>query len=121
MAAREELGIGAGIESDTAPLYELVQVVEACSGTRELRDPTRDGVAASCCEMASSAGVGIEIDEESLPVNEGVHGVCEILGRSAARAGRVTAEHPGRVLLRTGIGAARVLERPWGEQLPRIC
>jgi len=156
MAAREELGIEAGIESDTAPLYELVQVLlEACSGTRALRDPTRGGVAATWYEMASSAGVGIEIDEESLPVNEGVRGVCEILGldplvvanegkfvaivdetqseravaalrqhplgRSAARVGRVTAEHPGRVLLRTGIGAARVLERPWGELLPRIC
>ncbi|HET9595235.1 MAG TPA: hydrogenase expression/formation protein HypE [Anaeromyxobacteraceae bacterium] len=43
------------------------------------------------------------------------------LGRDAARIGRVTADHPGRVLLRTPIGGHRILDLPWGEALPRIC
>lgn len=43
------------------------------------------------------------------------------LGREAVRVGTVTAEHPLRVVMRTAIGGSRVLERPYGELLPRIC
>lgn len=43
------------------------------------------------------------------------------LGRDAARIGRVTADHGGRVVLRTPIGGRRILELPFGESLPRIC
>jgi hydrogenase expression/formation protein HypE len=42
-------------------------------------------------------------------------------GRGAAVIGRVTAEHPGMVVARTGLGATRVVDLPVGEQLPRIC
>jgi hydrogenase expression/formation protein HypE len=43
------------------------------------------------------------------------------LGRDASRIGRVTAEHPGCVLLRTPVGGDRILDLPFGEALPRIC
>ena len=43
------------------------------------------------------------------------------LGHDAALIGRVTAEHPGRVALRTPYGARRVLPMLTGAQLPRIC
>ncbi|WP_462186346.1 hydrogenase expression/formation protein HypE [Frankia sp. CcWB2] len=43
------------------------------------------------------------------------------LGRNAAVIGMVTAEHPGMVVARTGLGASRVVDLPVGEQLPRIC
>ncbi len=43
------------------------------------------------------------------------------LGRDAARIGVATAEHPGLVLARTGIGGRRVVDMPLGELLPRIC
>jgi hydrogenase expression/formation protein HypE len=43
------------------------------------------------------------------------------LGKEAAVIGIVTAEHPGKVLLKTGIGGHRLLEPLSGEQLPRIC
>lgn len=43
------------------------------------------------------------------------------LGRDAARIGVTTADHPGMVLLRTGIGGRRVVDMPLGELLPRIC
>ena len=42
-------------------------------------------------------------------------------GREAAIIGRATAEHAGRVVLRTPLGARRVLDMLVGEQLPRIC
>ena len=43
------------------------------------------------------------------------------LGRDAAIIGEVVAEHPGMVLMTTGIGGTRVLDVMFGEQLPRIC
>jgi hydrogenase expression/formation protein HypE len=43
------------------------------------------------------------------------------LGRDAARIGRVTASHPGFVILKTPVGGERVLDLPFGEALPRIC
>jgi hydrogenase expression/formation protein HypE len=43
------------------------------------------------------------------------------LGRDAVCIGRVTAEHPGMVVLRTPIGGRRVLDLPIAEALPRIC
>ncbi len=43
------------------------------------------------------------------------------LGRDATIIGKVVAEHPGMVLMTTGIGGTRVLDVMFGEQLPRIC
>jgi hydrogenase expression/formation protein HypE len=43
------------------------------------------------------------------------------LGARAALIGRVTAEHPGVVVMRTRIGGERVVDMMSGEQLPRIC
>ncbi len=43
------------------------------------------------------------------------------LGADSALIGRVTAEHPGVVVARTGIGGRRVVDMQVGEQLPRIC
>lgn len=43
------------------------------------------------------------------------------LGREAVVIGRVTADHPGRVLLHTIVGGRRIVDMLTGEQLPRIC
>jgi len=43
------------------------------------------------------------------------------LGQDAAIIGQVTADHPGLVLSKTGIGGSRVVDLPAGELLPRIC
>jgi hydrogenase expression/formation protein HypE len=43
------------------------------------------------------------------------------LGKSAAMIGRVVADHPGTVLLKSQIGGTRVVDMLPGEQLPRIC
>ena len=42
-------------------------------------------------------------------------------GQSAVRIGSVTGKRPGLVLLRTGLGASRVVDMLPGDQLPRIC
>ena len=40
---------------------------------------------------------------------------------SAGRIGRVEAGDPPLVVLKSAIGASRILDMPSGEQLPRIC
>ncbi|MHB1193322.1 MAG: hydrogenase expression/formation protein HypE [Longimicrobiales bacterium] len=42
-------------------------------------------------------------------------------GTGATVVGAVVAEHPGMVVLRTGLGASRVVDMLPGDQLPRIC
>jgi hydrogenase expression/formation protein HypE len=42
-------------------------------------------------------------------------------GKQAVILGRVVAEHPRLVVMKTRIGGTRVLPMPVGEQLPRIC
>ena len=45
-----------------------------------MRDPTRGGLASTLNEIAQSSGVGIAIDEASLPVRPEVQSACELLG-----------------------------------------
>jgi hydrogenase expression/formation protein HypE len=42
-------------------------------------------------------------------------------GKEARIIGEVVADHPRLVVMRTGIGGSRIVDLPWGEQLPRIC
>jgi len=81
LSAREQLGIDSELQSDTAPLHELVQALLASQvRLRCLRDPTRGGLAAALSEIAARAQVDFELDETTLPVREVVRGACELLG-----------------------------------------
>lgn len=81
MAARDDLGLGDVLTSDTAPLHDLVRALLASGAEiRCLRDPTRGGLAASLTEIAAASRVGVEIDEVRLPVRGAVRGACELLG-----------------------------------------
>ena len=42
-------------------------------------------------------------------------------GKNAAIIGEVVAEHPRRVVMKTLLGASRIIDMPVGELLPRIC
>jgi len=81
MSVREGLEFGTRIESDTAPLSELVLAMfRASRHIHVLRDPTRGGVASALNEIAQSSNVGIVISEASIPLKDEVRGACEILG-----------------------------------------
>ncbi len=83
MTAREELALSSDLESDTAPLNGLVEVLlDAVPGetVRCLRDATRGGVAAVLNEIAVASGAGVELRERDVPVPRSVRGACEILG-----------------------------------------
>ena len=156
MSQREGLRFGIPVESDCAPLNGLV--AEMLARSRQihcLRDPTRGGLAATLNELARQSGVGINIEEDKIPVHESVSAACELLGfdplyvanegklvaivapahaeeilnvmkqnrygRESAIIGEVVSEHPGRVIMKTVLGASRIVDMLSGELLPRIC
>jgi hydrogenase expression/formation protein HypE len=81
MSVREGLEFETRIESDTAPLGDLVAaMLEASKEIHVLRDPTRGGVAGALNEIAETANVGVAISEKRILISEEVKGACEILG-----------------------------------------
>jgi hydrogenase expression/formation protein HypE len=81
MLARGELDIEADISSDTAPLAGLAAaLLDAVPGVRAMRDATRGGVATILNEIARSAGVGVLVSEDDIPVRPAVRGAAELLG-----------------------------------------
>ena len=81
LCRREGLGLSSAIRSDSAPLGDMVKaLLKAVPRVRVLRDPTRGGLAASLNEIAQKSGVGINIEEASLPIREEVKAACELLG-----------------------------------------
>ena len=80
MLARGGMMDGA-MKSDCAPLGGLaVALMESGAEVRVLRDPTRGGVATTLCEFADSSGLGMELDEGSIPVRRDVAAACALLG-----------------------------------------
>jgi len=156
MAVREGLEFESSIESDSAPLADLVlTLLREGIEVHCLRDLTRGGLASTLNEVAGDATVSINIDESAIPVREDVAAACEILGldplyvanegrfaafipeRDQKRALAVMRQHPSGqascvigkvtddarplVIMKSKIGATRVVDMLSGEQLPRIC
>jgi hydrogenase expression/formation protein HypE len=81
MSVREGLEFETVLESDTAPLHDLVRtMLEACPGIRGMRDPTRGGVSSALSEIAAASRVGIRLAEAAIPIRPEVRGACELLG-----------------------------------------
>ena len=69
------------IRSDCAPLNALAEaVLSGGARVRVLRDPTRGGVATTLNEFVEDSGLGIEIEEDKIPVRPQVQAACELLG-----------------------------------------
>lgn len=99
LIARGELALETDIASDCQPLNGLVdRILEVCPEVRAMRDATRGGLATVLNEFAQSSGVGIQLDERSLPMREEVQGVCELLGLDPlylANEGKLVVVIPG--------------------------
>ena len=82
MSVREGLEFESQIRSDCAALNGMIAEVLAAAGAaiHAMRDPTRGGLASTLNEIAAASGVGVEIDEPSLPVRPEVQSACELLG-----------------------------------------
>ena len=149
--AREKLGFVSGIKSDCRNLnLEVRRCLTASKNISVMRDPTRGGLAMALNEIALSSNLGIEINEESIPIKPSVKKMCDILGfdplyianegkfisfvdkkdaskvkkaigKSARIIGRVVSSHKKEVYLKTEIGSSRILPMLESDQLPRIC
>lgn len=81
LSQREGLSFSSPIESDSAALHGLVEVMlNSGAKLRVMRDPTRGGLATTLNEIAQQSGVGMLLQETAIKVNQAVAGACEILG-----------------------------------------
>ena len=82
LIARGDLELEAEVLSDTSPLTPVVRVLKDSAGPdlRFMRDPTRGGVGTVLNELARDSGYGVALREDRLPIQDVVHGACEILG-----------------------------------------
>jgi hydrogenase expression/formation protein HypE len=98
VSRREGMTFETEIASDTAPLNSLVaSMLEVTKDIHAMRDPTRGGLATSLNEIAQRSGVGVVIDEASVPVKPEVSQACDMLGFDAfylANEGKLVAFLP---------------------------
>lgn len=81
LAAREEFAFETALESDCAPLADLVTpLLKPEIATHCLRDLTRGGLASALVEIARTEGLHLHFEEETIPVREDIRGACELLG-----------------------------------------
>ena len=82
MLARNRL-LEADIRSDCAPLNFLAEKLLSAAPdgeVRVLRDPTRGGVATTLNEFVEGTVLGIELNENTVPVRPEVRSACSMLG-----------------------------------------
>jgi hydrogenase expression/formation protein HypE len=80
MAKREGINFETTLQSDVAPLIELIPIFESIPGIIAMKDPTRGGVASALNEWAKKSKIGIEIDETQIIVHKEVRAVADLLG-----------------------------------------
>lgn len=81
LSTREGLGFETNLKSDTASLNKMTSdLVSNIKEIHVLRDPTRGGVGTTLNEIADAAQLGIELQEERIPVPDAVKAASEMLG-----------------------------------------
>ncbi|MBI9018580.1 MAG: hydrogenase expression/formation protein HypE [Phycisphaerae bacterium] len=154
MCVRESLGFETKIKSDAGALNSLVkEVMDAELDIRFMRDATRGGLAMLLVDIAEATNLGIEINENAIPINASTRHAAELLGldplttanegkcvfvvsaEDADRTLEICRSHPlgqkskiigtvtgnNKVEMITDIGGRRIITRPLGKELPRIC
>jgi len=108
-------------------LNEMAKQSKVSIRIEEEKVPVRDEVLAACEMLGFDplyianegrlvAIVPAEDTDKVLKAMRGNH-----YGKEASLIGEVRAEHPGRVVMRTTIGASRIVDMMVGDPLPRIC
>ena len=100
------MGITNSIESDNAPLGEMVEALFAAGvDVHTMRDVTRGGLATVLKELAIASQVTIQLEEGSIPVTPQVKDFCGLLGLDPLYMGNegkfiaVVPEHQAQVAL----------------------
>ncbi|MFA5103060.1 MAG: hydrogenase expression/formation protein HypE [Candidatus Thermoplasmatota archaeon] len=154
LSFREGYGFETTIHSDVAPLNVLMARVLAEGGVVCAKDPTRGGLANTVNEFSEKSKVGVLLEEDAIPIPEGVRSACNMLGidpleignegkvvlgvvkekvddvlsvlrkhqlgKHAAIIGAATSAVSG-VVMQTGVGGKRIIRKPLGDPVPRIC
>lgn len=108
-------------------LAEIAEASECGMEIEEQKIPVHPQVAAACellgldplfvaCEGRLVAIVDAPVVDQALELIRRFE-----VGRDAEVIGKVTDDHPKRVIMRSRIGGRRFLDRLAGDQLPRIC
>lgn len=109
LTAREDLPVSNGPKSDSAPVHRLVEAAYKYAGeVKFMRDPTRGGLAAVLNEIVASSQVGINLQENDIPIAPETGGVAEMLGIDLLN---VACE--GRMLLICSADAADDILKDW--------
>jgi hydrogenase expression/formation protein HypE len=81
LGARKKLSFSSPVVSDCASLNHLIRIVlDECNDIHFMRDLTRGGLATVLNELTQMIRMGITVNESTVPVEEAVKGLCEILG-----------------------------------------
>jgi len=154
MSFREGYGFETAIKSDVAPINHLMEKALSIGGIIAAKDPTRGGLANTINEFSEKSKIGIILEEEYIPIPNGVQSACDMLGidpleignegkvvlgvvkekvesvlsalkkhhlgKNASIIGEATDSVNG-VVLQTTVGGKRILHKPLGDPVPRIC
>ncbi len=156
MSVRNGIEFETSLRTDAAPLNHMLHTLfKSGADVKFVRDATRGGIAGVLSDIAETQSLGVEIDEQSVPLTPTARHAAEMLGldplstanegkvvcvvdeadvdkaisslqshqygTKAAAIGRVVESDPPLVELITRAGGRRVVQRPYGEELPRIC
>ncbi|MCK5832498.1 hydrogenase expression/formation protein HypE [bacterium] len=81
VAAREGLLGDPPIESDCAPLWNMVkEAVDKVPQIHAMRDPTRGGLGGILNELASQSGNRFVVNESDIPILPQIYNMCELFG-----------------------------------------
>ena len=81
LSVREGLEFEGEVKSDTAAVWPAVEALfDAGIEVHCLRDLTRGGLSSAQNEIATVAGLPIQMEEMLIPVSDIVQGACELLG-----------------------------------------
>jgi len=154
LSFREGYGFETKMKSDVAPINGLMENALSTGGIVTAKDPTRGGLANTINEFSEKSKIGIILNEEAIPIPNGVRSACDMLGidpleignegkvvigvvkekaddvlsilkkhsfgKNAAIIGEATDTMNG-VVLDTVVGGKRILHKPIGDPVPRIC
>lgn len=108
-------------------LSEIAEVADVGIEIEESAVPVPEAVVAACGFLGLDP-MHVANEGKLIAVVPGEHAEAALaalrahpLGEHAAVVGSVSDEHPGILVARSPLGAGRVVSRPMGEQLPRIC
>jgi len=81
LGARQNFPFLQNIQSDSAPLHQMVErLVREVGDIHVLRDPTRGGLATTLNEIAVQSQIVCTVDETAIPIHADVRAGCDILG-----------------------------------------